>query len=721
MEVRVGPSTITIHSDDRVLVCEPDAIMSRGEGQGLFASDTRFVSGYRLKLGDVHPVLLNSSQVRPFSSRFEFSNPPLDTVAGTIPAQTLHLRLDRTVADGIHEDYDLSNHGRHPVEVLLEVSIECDFADIFDVRSKALLRRGSLQTEWDEKHSRLTTRYRNGGFRRALHLKVEDADSPPEFANGGLSFRVPLEPGETWHVCMLWIPDMDDGAKEPSLRPCHDLLGEDPAQDRLSREWLENTTRFRPSDDAIALIISRAVDDLASMRLHEHDETAAGRRGASHADLWVPAAGIPWFVTLFGRDALIVSLQTLSLSNRLACGSLRALAAFQADSYDDERDMEPGKIPHELRRGELATLRLIPHTPYYGTHDATPLFVLTASQAWRWHGDRETLDALRPHVERALAWIDSDGDRDGDGLLEYATRSSRGYYNQGWKDSGDAIATAMGGIAQAPIALCEIQGYVVAAKRAWAGVLEDVYGEHEPTARLRAEADRLASLIEERFWWEAEGTYYLGLDANKQPIETVASNAGHLLWSGAVGSERAARVAERLLAEDMWSGWGVRTLSKAHPAYNPFSYQLGSVWPHDNAIIAAGFRRYGLDDKAHVVARGLFDAAERFEAGRLPELMAGVDRGAGSFPVQYLGANVPQAWASGAVVHLIATMIGLEPDAAGGALSLTPCLPEWLGSIEVAGLRVGDGSADFRIARDEAGSHRLEVRGASGVDVKLTD
>jgi glycogen debranching enzyme len=588
------------------------------------------------------------------------------------------------------------------------------------VKSNELLRRGSLQTVWDEKHSRLTTQYRNDTFKRGLHMQIENAGSPPEFANGGLSFRVAIAPGETWHVCMHWIVDMHEGVKHP-IHPCHDLLGDDPAQNRLRREWLESSTRFDPSDDAMALVLARAVEDLASMRLHEHDETAAGEGEPARSDLWVPAAGIPWFVSLFGRDSLIVSLQTLSLSHRLACGSLRALASFQADGYDDDRDMEPGKIHHELRRGELATLKLIPHTPYYGTHDATPLFVLAASEAWRWHGDRGTLDALRPHVERALAWIDSDGDRDGDGLLEYATRSSRGNYNHGWKDSGDAITTALGGLAEAPIALCEIQGYVVAAKRAWAGVLESAYGEHESATKLYEEADELAALIEDRFWWEDEGTYYLGLDADKQPIKSVTSNAGHLLWSGAIAPERASRVAERLLADDMWSGWGVRTLSNAHPAFNPFSYQLGSVWPHDNAIIAAGFRRYGFNEEAHIVVRGLFDAAERFEFGRLPELFAGFTRDGGSFPVQYLGANVPQAWASGAVVHMVATMLGLRPEAAAGTLTLTPCLPEWMDSIEVAGMRVGEASTDFRIDRDAAGHHRLEARGrTSGVDVILT-
>lgn len=720
MKVRVGPGLIAIHFDDRVLVCAPDAKMSRQLGQGFFASDTRFVSGYRVKLGDLDPLLLNSSEVRPFSSRFEFTNPILDTVAGTIPTQTLRLQLDRTIAGGIHEDYDLANHGREAVDVVLEVSFESDFADLFDVKSHELRRRGSLQTQWEETGNRLTTRYENGKFRRSLHLRVEDAGSAAEFANGGISFRVALDPNQTWHTCIYWIPEIEEGQEEPAQRACHSLLGEDLEHDKFRREWVENATRFRPSDGSMGLVVTRAVDDLASLRLHEHDEVAAGKSDASQADLWVPAAGVPWFMTLFGRDSLVVSLQTLSLSNRLSVGTLRALAAFQADGYDADRDMEPGKIHHELRRGELAALRLIPHTPYYGTHDATPLYVLTAAEAWRWHGDRATLDTMRPNVERALAWIDTDGDRDGDGLLEYATRSHRGYYNQGWKDSADAIVTASGKNAEAPIALCEIQGYVVAAKRAWAGVISDAYGERDVAARLEAEADRLATLIEERFWWEEEGTYYLGLDANKQPIETVASNAGHLLWSGAVSPERARRVAVRLLAEDMWSGWGVRTLSKMHPAFNPFSYQLGSVWPHDNAIISAGFRRYDLDDEAHGVARALFEAAQRFEAGRLPELFAGLDRDRGGFPVQYLGANVPQAWAAGAVIHLVAMMLGLEPDGAAGTLTLAPSLPKWLGSIEVSGLCVGAGSADFRVSRDVAGEHNLEVTGGSGIEVQLT-
>ncbi|MHB1712449.1 MAG: amylo-alpha-1,6-glucosidase, partial [Acidimicrobiales bacterium] len=430
----------------------------------------------------------------------------------------------------------------------------------------------------------------------------------------------------------------------------------------------------------------------------------------SAIEAWVPAAGVPWFVSLFGRDALVVSLQTLALSPRFALGALRALGSLQAEWYDDERDMQPGKIEHEVRHGELATLHLIPHTPYYGSHDATTLYVWAAAEAWRWHGDRAELDAVRPHVERALAWIDTDGDIDGDGLQEYQTRAGTGgYYNQGWKDSGEAIVHSDGRLAPLPIALCELQGYVVAAKRAWAAVLYDVYHEAPSAARLRGEADRLAEQIEERFWWEEEQTYYLGLDGHKEPIATVASNPGHLLWAGAVVPERARLVAQRLLAADMWSGWGIRTLSECHPSYNPFSYQLGSVWPHDNAIAVAGFRRYGLDAEAGLVARAIFDAGERFLSRRLPELFAGLTRDAGSLPAQYLGANVPQAWAAGAVVHLLTSLLGMSADAPARVLSVDPALPDWLNELSVANLCVGDAAVDLVVRREPDGGHSIEV------------
>jgi glycogen debranching enzyme len=707
VEVQVGPPLVSIHHDDHVLVCEPNARMSRQYGQGYFVADTRLASGYRLRIEDLPPTLLNSAAVRSHSARFEFTNPPLEAALGAVPAGTLHLRLDRAICHGMHEDYDLANVGRRAVEVVLEASVECDFADLFDVKAERLTRRGSVQSVWEQRRRRLTTRYENGGFRRSLRLQVEKADSAPEFANGGFSFRVRLEPGACWHACLLWIPEVDGKVQAP-LRACDSLLESKPVRERARRDWLERATRFSTSDGAVNAVVAQAVDDLAGLRMHRYDEMAA--RGSGDRSRWIAAAGVPWFVALFGRDSLIVSLQTLALSPHLALGALGALGASQADAYDDERDMQPGKILHELRHGELASLHLIPHTPYYGTHDATTLYVLTAARAWRWRGDRDALEAVRPHVERALAWIDTDGDRDGDGLQEYATRAREGgYYNQGWKDSGEAIVDAQGELAKLPIALCEHQGYVVAAKRAWARTLEEAYGEKRAARRLRTQADRLAELIETRFWWEAEGSYYLGLDGEKRPLESVASNPGHLLGAEAIVPERAGQVAQRLLAEDMWSGWGIRTLSERHPAYNPFSYQCGSVWPHDNAIIAAGLRRYGLDEEAARVARAIFDAAERFQNMRLPELFAGLPRDPAGFPIQYLGANVPQAWAAGAVIQLLDTLLGLDPDATNHLLHLRPALPAWLEAITVENLTVGSSAVDLQLRRSTDGGYSLDV------------
>jgi len=323
-------------------------------------------------------------------------------------------------------------------------------------------------------------------------------------------------------------------------------------------------------------------------------------------------------------------------------------------------------------------------------------------------------------VERALAWIERDGDSDGDGLQEYQTRSPGGYYNQGWKDAGDAIVTSDGALAKLPIALCEHQGLVVAAKRAWAEVIETAYGDQHVAKRLRSEADRLVGAIEERFWWEAEGTYYLGLDGDKRPIDSVSSNPAHLLWQQAIDPERAAKVVKRLMADDMWSGWGIRTLSSEHVAYDPLSYQRGSIWPHDNAIAAAGFRAYGFDEEAATVAAGIFDATSKFAAQRLPELFAGLKRDAGAFPIQYLGANVPQAWSSGAVVHLVATLLGLDAAAGEGVLRLRPALPEWMSEVTLRHLRVGAASVDFCVTRRPNGTHGVEVlAGGETLEVRI--
>jgi glycogen debranching enzyme len=682
--VQVGPSTITINRDDRVLVSQPDGRVL-GDSDGFFTRDTRFISGYELFINGQRPILLGSTPVAFFSSRFEFTNDALVDAVGLVPRQTLGLRLDRTVADGVHEDYDLVNYATRPVRLTIEIAIHSDFADIFDVKSGQLVRRGELNTRWFRSRRELRTTYVNHDFKRELVVAVERSTSPPQFANGRLVFVATIPPKGAWHTCLKWLPVTRSNRRLETL----DCNAVDAPLRKVGARHLPNVSVQSPNQ-TVDRAWDQAVRDLEALRL----EDPSFERG-----VFIPAAGVPWFVTLFGRDSLIVSMQGISGFPEFASGALRRLSGLQATEDDPERDMEPGKIPHEIRHGELAQLRILPFQPYYGTHDATSLFVIVLSYLYHWSADPELLRRYLPNAEAAMTWIDRYGDRDRDGFQEYKTRSSHGHYNQGWKDSGDAIVEADGTISPLPLATCELQGYVFDAKVRMADVY-DVLGRPQDAKRLRREAKKLYERFNETFWWEEEGTYYLGLNGLKEPIRTVASNPGHLLQSGIVPTERAERVVRRLMADDMWSGWGIRTLSSDHPAYNPFSYQLGAVWPHDNASIAGGFRRYGFAAEAAQVAKGIFDAAERFTALRLPELFAGLSRIPAGFPVPYLDANVPQAWAAGSVFRFVAILCGLHAttDADGSRLYVNPALPEWMPEISISNLRVGGGALDIHFS-----------------------
>jgi glycogen debranching enzyme len=685
LPIQVGPATITINRDDRVLICQPDGRMEVGAEEGFFARDTRFVSGYDLYVNGRRPVLLNSSPIQFYSARFEYTNEALLDEVGLIPRHSLSIRLDRSMAGGVHEDYDIVNYGPRPVRLTIEVEIASDFADLFDVKAHQLVRRGSLHSRWYRSRRELRTVYEHRDFRRELVLAIDKAATAPQFANGRLVFVAAIVPKGVWHACIRWLPVTSRG-RRPTTLPCHALM--DPAAGPPGPGHLPRVNLVT-SNRSVGRAWDQAVLDMESLRL----EDPAFERG-----VFIPAAGVPWFVTLFGRDSLVVSMQSIAGYPEFASGALRRLSQLQATSDDPERDMEPGKIPHEIRHGELAQLGILPFQPYYGTHDATSLFIIVLSYLYHWLGTTDILRRYLPNAEAALAWIDGSGDRDHDGFQEYKTRSSHGYYNQGWKDAGDAILHADGKVAPLSIALIELQGYVYDAKVRMAAIY-DLLDRPEDAVRLRREAKRLFERVNERMWWEAEGTYYLGLDGKKRPIESVASNPGHLLMSGIVPVDRAARLVHRLMADDMWSGWGIRTLSSDHAGYNPFSYHTGSVWPHDNAIIAGGFAHYGYHDEAARIARGMFDASERFQANRVPELFAGLPRQAGSFPVQYLGANVPQAWAAGAIIRFIAILAGIHARSDGQrrVLYVDPALPDWLPELTIGNLRAGRGSMTVRV------------------------
>jgi glycogen debranching enzyme len=455
-------------------------------------------------------------------------------------------------------------------------------------------------------------------------------------------------------------------------------------------DWLRSVLKIRTSNEEFYRLYHQALEDMAALRF----PTA----GTDHK-VFLPAAGLPWFVAPFGRDSLIVSLQNTLIYPNFARGSLDILGSLQAEVEDDYRDAEPGKILHEMRYGELAHFKQIPHTPYYGTADATPLYLITLHAAWRATGDQTLLEQHLETAEGCLSWIDRYGDRDGDGFQEYQTRSPAGYENMGWKDSGDSVVYPDGSLVKGPKALCELQGYVYDASLRMAEIF-DVLKKPDRARELRAKAAKLFERFNEAFWDEELGFYAFALDGNKKKVRTIASNAGHCLWSGIVPPERAAKVVKRLMAPDMLSGWGIRTLSALHPAFNPYNYQTGSIWPHDNAIIALGFKRYGFDAELGRIARDISDAASHFLSNQLPELYTTVERDERSFPVQYLGANVPQAWAAGSVFAMIQAILGYQPDAPRGKLHLDPVLPQWLPDLTLLDLHVGKQRFDIRFWRD---------------------
>ena len=687
VEIALGPPVLSINHGATFMVTDLGGEIQADTDQGVFADDTRFVSYYAIFANGLSWQRLNSAATSYYEARVYLMNDVVPTEDGDIPEGALSLVIDRTVSDGIHEDLDVANHSLVPVRFNLEIALRSDFADLFEVKREHLVRRGRIITRWHPWRAELETAYANRDFRRRLVYRLLNSGSPPSYANGRVTFELDLAPGATWHTCCHYLLDRGEAVRAPRRGCQHDgVASEDALQDR----WLSGATKVTSANEDVYRVYRRSVDDMGALRLYDHD---------FGPDLWIPAAGVPWYVALFGRDALIASLQNAIVQPALARGALKKLAELQATERDDRRDAEPGKIPHEVRSGELAHFHLIPHTPYYGTADATPLYLIALHEAWRWLGDDTLLREHRETALRCLEWIDQSGDLDGDGFQEYRTRSPQGYENMGWKDASDAVVYPDGRQVPAPKALCELQGYVF---DAWLRMAEvfDALGEPERAVALRGKARGLRAAFEDRFWCEDLGFYAFALDPEKQPVRTIASNVGHCLWSGIASPERAARVVQRFFEPDLWSGWGIRTLSARNPAYNPFSYQRGSVWPHDNGIIALGFKRYGFTAEAARVARDISEAASSFMYYRLPELYAGVERRPGTFPVLYKQANVPQAWAAGSVFHLLQAILGLRGDAPRGRLYVDPELPRWLPEITLHGLAIGEARVDLRFWRD---------------------
>ena len=688
-KVQVGPAQIAIHQGQSVLLTEPDGQVNWPSNRGLYFRDTRVISAWAIYANGEPWDLLNGGAIAPHAARIFQTNRAFTSEDGPIAARTLGLVIGRHIEGGLHEDFDITNNSQQLVRFNLEIAMRADFADIFEVKIDSIVRRGRITTSWSDKRQMLRITYTNRDFCREVIVRTGEGDGEPAVnANGRLSFDVALKAGQAWHRCLIY--DLADGAKRIlAPRKCTYFSATSDHAGKMN-EWQRAVLKINTSNEEFYRCYNQGIQDMAALRLP--------LEGTDHM-VFVPAAGLPWFVALFGRDTLIVSLQTMIVYPEFAAGALEVLAEYQATESDDYRDAEPGKILHELRYGELAHFKLVPHTPYYGTADATPLYLVALHAAWRATGDRSLIERHLPNAEACLTWIDKYGDRDGDGFQEYQTRSTAGYENVAWKDSGDAVMYPDGTLVRGPKALCELQGYVYDAWLRMAEIYDELGNKRRANA-LRKKAAALFEKFNEDFWDEQSGFYAFALDGEKKKVLSVASNVGHCLWSGIIAPERAGSVVKRLMGKDMWSGWGIRTLSADHPAFNPYNYQTGAVWPHDNSLIALGMRRYGFAVEAAAVARDISGAASHFLLNQLPELYSGLQRDSTSFPVQYLGANVPQAWAAGTPFMLLQAMLGLQQDAPRGKLYVDPVLPDWLPDVTLTDLRLGRRRFDIRFWRD---------------------
>jgi glycogen debranching enzyme len=656
--------------------------------QGLYHEGTRYLSRFRLRLNGNRPLLL-SARVKDDNELFgaDLTNPdiPIDGAEKVLSRDLVHIFRARFLwAGALHERLRLRNYSRASVRVLLSFDIDADFADIFEVRGTSRARHGTrLDPVVNGRELRLGYRGLDDEERWTI---VEWSEVPAAISAEMARFEYELSPhAET----ALTVDIRCDRQRRPMPAQSFEAA-ESQALASLDRERSEYA-KIESSSERFTQWVRRSAADMRMLVTH----TAHGE---------YPYAGVPWFSTPFGRDGIIAGLQMLWINPRIARGVLEYLAATQADHVSESQDAEPGKILHETRESEMARLGEVPFGRYYGSVDSTPLFIILAGAYFDRTADRAFLRRLWPHVLRALAWIDEYGDRDGDGFVEYARRSSKGLQQQGWKDSQDSVFHADGTIAEPPIALCEVQAYVYDARRR-AAAMAEVLGERERADALRAQAERLRARFEETFWCEADGTYALALDGRKQPCRVVSSNAGHCLFGGIAAPDRARRVAETLVCDDMFSGWGIRTLAQGQPRYNPMSYHNGSIWPHDNGLIAAGFSRYGFDDLLAAPFGALFDASATMDGQRLPELFCGFRRRPSEGPTLYPVACSPQAWASGVVFHLIQSSLRLSIETDQPRLSVDRAmLPPFLTFLRLLDLELPFGRVDLQFEQ-----HPLDV------------
>jgi glycogen debranching enzyme len=654
---------------------------------GLFVLDTRVLSRWELRVNEHRLEPLAVDLRAPFAARIAARAAP---DPGHADANLVVFR-DRFVGQGMREDVTVTNHGAEPASITIDLHCEADFADLFAVKESRVRRRGRHSHEVDGRTLRIGHAH-DDVAREVVITLSEEAETEP----GRARWRTTLAPGERWTLRLDVTVELGGVRIDPHFHDGDDAFA--PVQ-RLE-EWHARLPDVDSDDDDFTATIQRSATDLGALRIFDPE----------HPDLPILAAGAPWFMTVFGRDSLLTAWMTLIADASLAHGVLETLARFQGEDVDPTTEEEPGRILHEMRFGGSRGLALRGADVYYGTADATPLFVMLLGELRRWNPDDELVDRLLPHADRALEWIERFGDRDGDGYVEYERADERGLANQGWKDSWDAIRFADGTFARTPIALAEVQGYVYAAYVARAHFAEEA-GDEEARERWSTKARDLRRRFNEDFWLEEHGTYALALDGDKRPVDSVCSNVGHCLWTGIVDPQRAGQVADRLLAQDSFSGFGIRTMASSMAAYNPVSYHNGSVWPHDNALAAAGLARYGFHDHAHRVIEAQLAVAER-SGGALPELFAGFGRDELGVPAGYPTSCSPQAWAAAAPLLWLRSLLCLDPLPVHDQVWLEPHLLPSMRHLHVRGVEV----AGRNLTIDVSDGH-VEVSGADDLEV----
>jgi len=651
---------------------------------GLYAFDTRFLSRLVLTINGERPLLLSAGRAEYYSAAYFLRNP----IAGDLPQDCVSIGRHRFVGEGMQDHLRVQNQSQEKVAFELALEFASDFADIFAVKNhdfalgdplKAIPLPLPAESRYEEEENQFVLEDDSGLACTQVILSERGHVEP-----GKIRYWIELEPRQTWDLGVDVVPVLGGDPVRPHM--ARQRFGEERERIEASlAAWNLRVPRLRASWDDLDHVFPRSVADLASLRL-------SGGNGLGN----LPAAGMPWFMTVFGRDTLITCLQTLLFGPELARSALEVLAELQATEDDPLIDAEPGKIVHEVRRGKASKNWF---ERYYGTVDATPLYLILLSEVWRWTDDDALVRHFKDPALKALSWIEEHGDLDGDGFVEYAKRSETGLDNQSWKDSWDSQRFFDGSLASSPIAPVEVQGYVYDAKRRMAELAREVWRERELAERLDREANELRDRFDEAFWSDERGGFYvLALDKDKRQVDSLCSNIGHLLWSGIVPPNRVDSVVDRLMGPDLWSGWGVRTMSSADAGFNPLSYHNGTVWPHDNSLIAWGLARYSRWPEAHRIIRRMVSAAGHFDY-QLPEVFAGLPRADTPFPIAYPTAARPQAWAAGAPVLLLQVLLGLRPDIRSQQLrSVLPLeLPSWVGSLRLSGLRAFDRTWDVRV------------------------